>query len=50
MALFIGVEFAYPDPTQWGIIFDQPFGLIFGYSGGDDGVLVELPDPTSLNW
>ena len=35
MLLFIGAEFSHPDPSRWGIIFDQPLGLIFGYSGGD---------------
>jgi len=35
MALFVGVEFSHPDPSRWGMIFDQPLGLIFGYSGGD---------------
>jgi uncharacterized membrane protein len=34
-ALFIGIELTHPDPAQWGAIFDQPLGLIFGYSGGD---------------
>jgi len=33
--LFIGIEFTHPSPDQWGIIFDQPLGLLFGYSGGD---------------
>ncbi len=32
--LVVGVEFSHPDPSQWGLIFDQPLGLIFGYSGG----------------
>jgi uncharacterized membrane protein len=35
LVLFIGVEFSHPDPSQWGLIFDQPLGLVFGYSGGD---------------
>ncbi len=34
-ALFVGIEFTHPDANQWGQIFDQPLGLIFGYSGGD---------------
>ena len=33
--LFIGTEVSHPDPSQWGAIFDQPLGLLFGYSGGD---------------
>jgi uncharacterized membrane protein len=35
LALLVGVELTHPDPSQWGQIFDQPLGLIFGYSGGD---------------
>jgi uncharacterized membrane protein len=35
LMLFVGMEFAHPDPSQWGQIFDQPLGLLFGYSGGD---------------
>jgi uncharacterized membrane protein len=34
-ALFVGMEFTHPDPSQWGQIFDTPLGLILGYSGGD---------------
>ena len=37
IALFIGTELSHPDPSQWGLIFDQPLGLVFGYSGGDLG-------------
>jgi len=33
--LFVGTELTHPDPDQWGQIFDQPLGLLFGYSGGD---------------
>lgn len=35
VALFIGFEFTHPGPGHWELIFDQPLGLIFGYSGGD---------------
>lgn len=35
LALLIGIEFTHPNPSQWGQLFDQPLGLIFGYSGGD---------------
>lgn len=35
LVLLVGVEFSHPDPSQWGLIFDQPLGLVFGYSGGD---------------
>jgi uncharacterized membrane protein len=35
VVLLIGIEFTHPDPSQWGLIFEQPLGLIFGYSGGD---------------
>lgn len=34
--LFVGTEFTHPDPSQWGLNFDQPLGLVFGYSGGSD--------------
>jgi uncharacterized membrane protein len=33
--LFIGTELSHPDPSQWGLIFEKPLGLLFGYSGGD---------------
>jgi uncharacterized membrane protein len=33
--LLVGLEFSHPDPSEWGTIFDQPLGLVFGYSGGD---------------
>lgn len=35
-ALFVGTEFTHPDPSRWGAVFDQPLGLIFGFSGGTD--------------
>jgi len=35
LALFIGMELTHPDPEQWESLFDKPFGLVFGYSGGD---------------
>ena len=34
-AFFIGTELVHPDPNEWGRIFDQPLGLLFGYSGGN---------------
>ncbi len=34
--LSVGTELAHPGPAQWGLNFDQPLGLIFGYSGGSD--------------
>lgn len=34
-ALFVGTEMLHPSSSQWGAIFDQPLGLLFGYSGGD---------------
>ncbi len=43
LALFIGMEFTHPDPSQWGQNFDMPLGLIFGYSGGDSGLWVNFP-------
>jgi len=33
--LFVGTEFAHPDPSQWGQIFNRPLGLFLGYSGGN---------------
>jgi uncharacterized membrane protein len=48
MALFIGVELSHPDPAQWGVIFDQPLGLVFGYSGGDAGFWSNYPILTWL--
>lgn len=36
LLLVVGVELSHPDPSQWGLIFDQPLGLIVGYSGGTD--------------
>lgn len=32
--LFVGIELTHPDPSQWGLNFDQPLALILGYSGG----------------
>ena len=43
LVLFVGMEFAHPDPSQWGLIFDMPLGLIFGYSGGDNALWVNFP-------
>lgn len=43
MVLLVGVEFSHPDPSQWGLIFDQPLGLVFGYSGGDAGFWSNYP-------
>lgn len=37
------MEFTHPDPGQWGLLFDQPLGLIFGYSGGDQTFWVNYP-------
>jgi uncharacterized membrane protein len=34
VSLFIVTELSHPDPSEWGRIFDQPLGLLFGYSGG----------------
>ncbi|HEY47892.1 MAG TPA: DUF1624 domain-containing protein [Anaerolineae bacterium] len=45
--LFIGTELSHPDPSQWGLIFDQPLGLLFGYSGGD---LVLWSNYPILSW
>lgn len=35
VVLLAGMEFSHPDASQWGQIFEQPLGLILGYSGGD---------------
>ncbi len=48
MVLLIGIEFSHPDPSQWGTIFDQPLGLIFGYSGGDSVLWSNYPILTWL--
>ncbi len=33
--LFVVIELSHPDPSLWGVVFDQPLGLVFGFSGGD---------------
>jgi len=43
VALLIGMEFTHPDPSQWGLIFDQPLGLVLGYSGGDSSFWSNYP-------
>jgi uncharacterized membrane protein len=43
LVLFIGMEFTHPSPDQWGQIFDQPLGLLLGYSGGDMDVWSNYP-------
>jgi uncharacterized membrane protein len=35
VGLFFGMELTHPSPDQWGLIFDNPLGLVLGYSGGD---------------
>jgi uncharacterized membrane protein len=34
VVLFIGTELLHPGPSQWGLIFNMPLGLLLGYSGG----------------
>ncbi len=34
LSLFILIELTHPHPSEWGLIFGQPLGLVFGYSGG----------------
>jgi uncharacterized membrane protein len=46
--LFVGVEFSHPHPSLWGTIFDQPLGLLFGYSGGDSILWSNYPILTWL--
>jgi uncharacterized membrane protein len=41
--LFVGIELTHPDPVQWGLIFDQPLGLLLGYSGGDANLWSNYP-------
>lgn len=48
LVLLIGIEFSHPDPARWGTIFDQPLGLIFGYSGGDSTLWSNYPILTWL--
>ncbi|NIS81109.1 MAG: DUF1624 domain-containing protein [Anaerolineales bacterium] len=43
LALFIGMELTHPDPSQWGLIFDKPLGLVLGYSGGSADFWVNYP-------
>ena len=45
--LFIGTELSHPDPSQWGLNFDQPLGLLLGYSGGDSILWSNYP---ILSW
>ena len=35
-ALFVGMELTHPDAANWEELFQQPLGLVFGYSGGSD--------------
>jgi len=35
-ALFVGMEFTHPDAANWEELFQQPLGLVLGYSGGND--------------
>ncbi|MEJ2550570.1 MAG: heparan-alpha-glucosaminide N-acetyltransferase domain-containing protein [Anaerolineales bacterium] len=42
LALFIGMELAHPDPSLWGTKFNTPLGLIFAYSGGQNGFWVNF--------
>lgn len=41
--LFIGTELTHPDPSQWRLIFDQPLGLVLGYSGGNTNLWSNYP-------
>lgn len=41
--LFVGMELTHPDPSEWGLIFDQPLGLLLGYSGGDQDLWSNYP-------
>lgn len=43
LGLLIGVDASHPDPSQWGLIFDRPLGLLFGYSGGNQNLWVTFP-------
>jgi uncharacterized membrane protein len=45
--LFIGSELLHPDPSQWGLNFDQPLGLFLLYSGGDSILWSNYP---ILSW
>jgi uncharacterized membrane protein len=45
--LFIGSELVHPDPSQWGLNFDQPLGLLLIYSGGDSILWSNYP---ILSW
>ncbi|MBW8010580.1 MAG: DUF1624 domain-containing protein [Chloroflexi bacterium] len=41
--LFVGTELLTPNPSQWGLIFDQPLGLLLVYSGGNQVIWVNYP-------
>jgi uncharacterized membrane protein len=43
VALFVGMEIAHPDPSRWGLIFDNPIGVMLGSSGGSGIYWVNYP-------
>ena len=42
-ALFVGMEFTHPDPSQWGTLNDVPLGLVLGFSGGTNRLFSTYP-------
>ncbi|MES0361611.1 MAG: heparan-alpha-glucosaminide N-acetyltransferase domain-containing protein [Anaerolineales bacterium] len=42
-ALFIGMEFTHPDPSQWGTLNEVPLGLLLGFSGGTQRLFSTYP-------
>ena len=42
-ALFIGMEFTHPDPSQWGTLNEVPLGLVLGFSGGTSQFFSNYP-------
>ena len=42
-ALFIGMEFTHPDPSQWGTLNEVPLGLVLGFSGGTSRLFSNYP-------
>ncbi|MFX0145633.1 MAG: DUF1624 domain-containing protein [Candidatus Hodarchaeota archaeon] len=45
--LFIGTELSHPDPSQWGLNYNQQLGLLLIYSGGDSSLWSNYP---ILSW
>jgi uncharacterized membrane protein len=42
-ALFVGMEFTHPNPSQWGTLNELPLGLLLGFSGGTQRLFSTYP-------